>query len=143
MRPGRGGRRKKPAQDNSSSSQRTEPTRKNAPRKKTRAVSEPQGDPNLTGVATPGQSSRAAEPVAEKAAAPAAAVAPQPKKRRTRRAASSTGVGGPIQSGESGKAKGGAVATASYKAPAASDSSQDDVAMLGVGVKASEIRRPD
>nr|WP_178945625.1 Rne/Rng family ribonuclease [Kocuria sp. TGY1127_2] len=148
MKPGgRGGRRKKPAQesnqDKKADQQRSDkPQQRDTPRRKTsRAVVEPENDQNLTGVATPGQPSNTPEPVAEKAAT--APQATQPKKRRSRRAASSTGVGGTIQAGESGKAQGGSVSTASYSAAAETSSSNEDVPMLGVGVKASEIRRPE
>lgn len=118
-----------------------------------------------SGVAQPGASSRgeSAESAAQSAeqepsvtetvaaAVPAEDLPPVPAKparrrRGPRRAASSSGAGGEITSGLAGEAQGGAVAKASaQEAQAASGASAPEpegIAMLGVGVKAEDIRRP-
>ncbi|MDN5617704.1 MAG: Rne/Rng family ribonuclease [Kocuria sp.] len=167
MRPGRGGR-KKPAQANQASNKtengtsdaatsRTQaaetssggsspsrkPRRQTSRRATTGPVAEPHTDKPVTGVATPGQgaSGETAEP--SKSEAPKEPAKSAPKKRRSRRAASSTGVGGSIHTEETGSAQGGSVSTASYSAPASEAAPAEDVPMLGVGVKASEIKRTE
>ena len=114
--------------------------------------------PTVTGVATPGASRRSeqpdqaqesaqaapATPVQEERARPASASRP---KRRSRRASSDGGQGGSIVAGQQGEASGARVAVAA-SAPstgrgAASDRGSEEVMMLGVGVKAEDIRRPE
>lgn len=81
-----------------------------------------------------------AEKTARAESAPAAE-APAPKRRRGRRAASSAGVGQSITTGGQGSAQGVTVTASAAQAPAAPAAEKDAPTMLGVGVKASEIKR--
>ena len=113
--------------------------------------------PTVTGVATPGASRRSeqpdqaqesaqtapAAPAQEERARPAAASRP---KRRSRRASSDGGQGGSIVAGQQGEASGARVAVAA-SAPSTGTTTAaaqaEEVMMLGVGVKAEDIRRPE
>ncbi len=113
--------------------------------------------PTVTGVATPGASRRSAQqdrveesaqtaPAAaaqQELARPAAASRP---KRRSRRASSDGGQGGSIVAGQQGEASGARVAVAA-SAPSTGTTTAaaqaEEVMMLGVGVKAEDIRRPE
>ncbi|WGH10281.1 Rne/Rng family ribonuclease [Rothia kristinae] len=113
--------------------------------------------PTVTGVATPGASRRSAQQdrVEESAQTAPAAAAQQERarpaaasrpKRRSRRASSDGGQGGSIVAGQQGEASGARVAVAA-SAPSTGTTTAaaqaEEVMMLGVGVKAEDIRRPE
>ncbi|WP_269928082.1 Rne/Rng family ribonuclease [Kocuria massiliensis] len=148
MRPGRN-RRKKPAENGGSGDNRSTQQRGNGRRQPARDNTPDPSAATVTGVAVPGSGEAKApeaaqEPAETRQATQSQAEAVQkPKKRRSRRAASSTGVGGEIQSGIAGKASGGTVSSGEYRSPSRENGTSDEVTMLGVGVKASEIRRAE
>ncbi|QQC59493.1 Rne/Rng family ribonuclease [Rothia kristinae] len=113
--------------------------------------------PTVTGVATPGASRRSEQPDQAQESAQAAPAAPAQEerdrpasasrpKRRSRRASSDGGQGGSIVAGQQGEASGARVAVAA-SAPSTGTTSAaaqaEEVMMLGVGVKAEDIRRPE
>ncbi|WP_144935035.1 Rne/Rng family ribonuclease [Rothia kristinae] len=113
--------------------------------------------PTVTGVATPGASRRSEQPdQAQESAQTAPAAAAQQElarpaaasrpKRRSRRASSDGGQGGSIVAGQQGEASGARVAVAA-SAPSTGTTTAaaqaEEVMMLGVGVKAEDIRRPE
>lgn len=113
--------------------------------------------PTVTGVATPGASRRSEQPDQAQESAQAAPAAPAQEerarpasasrpKRRSRRASSDGGQGGSIVAGQQGEASGARVAVAA-SAPstgtATAAAQAEEVMMLGVGVKAEDIRRPE
>ncbi|MED6045993.1 Rne/Rng family ribonuclease [Rothia sp. BD8] len=114
--------------------------------------------PTVTGVATPGASRRSEQPDQAQESAQAALAAPAQEerarpasasrpKRRSRRASSDGGQGGSIVAGQQGEASGVRVATAaaapSTDGTTAAAAQAEEVMMLGVGVKAEDIRRPE
>ena len=113
--------------------------------------------PTVTGVATPGASRRSEQPDQAQESAQAAPAAPAQEerarpasasrpKRRSRRASSDGGQGGSIVAGQQGEASGARVAVAA-SAPSTGTTTAaaqaEEVMMLGVGVKAGDIRRPE
>ncbi|WP_270238635.1 Rne/Rng family ribonuclease [Rothia kristinae] len=113
--------------------------------------------PTVTGVATPGASRRSEQPDQAQESAQAAPAAPAQQelarpasasrpKRRSRRASSDGGQGGSIVAGQQGEASGARVAVAA-SAPSTGTTTAaaqaEEVMMLGVGVKAEDIRRPE
>ncbi|MEV8165215.1 Rne/Rng family ribonuclease [Rothia kristinae] len=114
--------------------------------------------PTVTGVATPGASRRSEQPDQAQESAQAALAAPAQEerarpasasrpKRRSRRASSDGGQGGSIVAGQQGEASGVRVAAAaaapSTDGTTAAAAQAEEVMMLGVGVKAEDIRRPE
>ncbi|WP_438646556.1 Rne/Rng family ribonuclease [Rothia kristinae] len=113
--------------------------------------------PTVTGVATPGASRRSEQPDQAQESAQTAPDAPAQEerdrpaaasrpKRRSRRASSDGGQGGSIVAGQQGEASGARVAVAA-SAPSTGTTTAaaqaEEVMMLGVGVKAEDIRRPE
>ncbi|RUQ22523.1 Rne/Rng family ribonuclease [Kocuria sp. HSID16901] len=147
MRPGRN-RRQKPSEDTTKSESRSNRRGDTNRRRPNRQETPDPAKATVTGVAVPGSGQASVE---EKGASnePTASIptsatgAPEkPKKRRVRRAASS-GSDGEIQTGISGAASGGSVSSTTYRAPESEKSESQNVTMLGVGVTADEIQRPE